>query len=225
MVEPSTRPLSKAVVAVLLLLGGLVSAATWRFVGASEHQAYSPGATPPAKVHVTINKTYHLAVPGGVGALKAAGVAEIASSSGGSSVLGLQCVWSVNGTQGQTLPVSSETVDTKAVDTVGAFVAPASGMMHIRCDNWGTMFVPDADGHPGDPAGWYLILSIVLLTVGAGLGLSALRSGSATGGESDERVANWRDHEESEQIRRYVDQVAGRAAEDGRDDAADAAET
>jgi hypothetical protein len=182
-----SRPLSKAVIAVVLLFGGMVCAGLWRVVSAGEHQPFAPGATPPSSVHVTRDKTYHLAVPGGVGALQSAGVPTITSSTGGSDTLALQCVWAVPGHSAQSLAVSAETVDTKAVDTVAAFNAPLTGRIRVRCDEWGTMFVPDADGHPGDPAGWYLVLTIVLLSVGVGLGLSALRSGTA-----DERAGHRR---------------------------------
>jgi hypothetical protein len=185
MSAPLARPLPKAVIGVVLMLGGMVCAGMWRVVSASEHQPYAPGATPPSVVHVTRDKTYHLAVPGGVSALVSAGVAPIAAPRGGSDVVGLQCVWAEPGRAAQSLAVSGETVDSKAVNQVGAFNAPVTGRIKVRCQDWGTMFVPDADGHPGDPAGWYLVSAVVLLTVGVGLGLSALRTGG--GGHTEDR--------------------------------------
>ena len=75
------------------------------------------------------------------------------------------------------MEISAERVDTKATNTVAHFVAPVSGRLHIDCRNWGTMFVPDANNRSTDVAGAFLVAAIVLLTIGAGLGLSALRSG------------------------------------------------
>jgi hypothetical protein len=165
---------AKAVAALLLILLGLVCAGLYRVVSGTENEVYAPGAVPPNKVHVTVNNTYDLSVPGGVPALLAHGISQLAKSDG-TIVPGLQCEWSKGGAEPQTLTVDAEAIGTKAVNTVGHFTAPVTGNLHIDCTRWGTMFVSDADHHAGDRAGGFLVLCVITLTVGGALGLSALR--------------------------------------------------
>jgi hypothetical protein len=183
--------LTRVAVAAALLLVGLGSLGLWRVLSGSEDLPFSEGASAPTSVHLTKDKDYTLAVPGGVNAMIARGV-PVASSNNGQT-LGLQCDWSRAGdTDTESLSISAESTWTKAENTVGRFTAPATGQIHIDCDNWGTMFVPDADDRSADSSGWALLVAMITLTIGAGLGLSEMRltwergQASRTAGEDDE---------------------------------------
>jgi hypothetical protein len=156
----------KGGVAVGLLIVGLFCLAVWRVLSGSEHQAFAKGATPPASSAVTEGHTYSLAVPGGVPAMLSHGIAKL------NSQLALSCDWSIGTGSPQSLPVSAEAVGTKAETKVAQFVAPVTGKIHVACDGWGAMFVPDADTGSSDPSGYFLLLSIITLTVGGVLALS-----------------------------------------------------
>jgi len=56
----------------------------------------------------------------------------------------------------------------------------------VTCTDLGTVFVPDADNHPGDAAGLFLLLSVVALSVGGMLAMSALYAASSAPRRSDE---------------------------------------
>ncbi len=162
---------TRGAVAAGLLLAGLACLGLWRVASGTEDLPFAKGAIAPASAQVTEAETYSLAVPGGVAAMMAHGVA---GPSGGT--LGLSCLWSVGGSATQALSVSPERVDTKAETTVAHFTAPVSGKLHVECANWGTMFIPDADDAPIDLSGWFLIAAVITLTVGGALALSAARS-------------------------------------------------
>ena len=95
----------------------------------------------------------------------------------GQDVVNLQCTWaqpsSVSGAQ--PLQVSAEATGTKAENTVGHFVAPVTGRIHVDCAGWGAMFVPDSTDRAFDWAGLALLVAVVALTVGGALGLGELR--------------------------------------------------
>jgi hypothetical protein len=177
----------RAALAVGLLLIGLLSLGLWRVISGSEHQAFAKGATPAESYQVTEGKQYSLAVPGGVSAMHSHGIAELTDPSGSKS-LALTCLWSVNGSGSQALNISIEAVDTKAETTVAHFTAPVSGRLSVTCDGWGRMFIPDAGSGSSDPAGWFLMLSIITLTIGAALAMSA---GYATSVQRAELRARW----------------------------------
>lgn len=162
---------SRGAIAVGLLLIGLVSLGLWRVVSGSEHQAFAVGASPADGYLVRQGDQYSLAVPGGVSALTKHGIPTINEQNGQS--LALSCVWSVNGSGGQALNISTEPLDTKAETTVAHFTAPVSGQLSVTCDGWGRMYIPDARSGSGDPSGWFLLLSILTLTLGSSLALSA----------------------------------------------------
>lgn len=183
-------------IAVVSLLLGLVCLGLWRVVSGAENLPYTEGATPAATVKVTEGKTYSLAVPGGTRALLARGV----PSSSGNAVLP-DCVWSIGNSGAQSLTVTAEAVDTKAVNTFGHFEAPISGRLHISCARWGTVFVPDSDDRPSDAAFWYLTLSVLLLSVGLPLTLALLRAAFAA------RSAVSSD--EDDELQEYVDMLGG----------------
>ncbi len=166
-VSPLAR---RAIVAVLLLLAGLSFAALYRILSGTEHHSFSASAVAPASARVTAGKTYDLAVAGGIRALKRRG-ANVASA---------ECEWSSSGSAIQALSVAVEAGDTKATNQVASFVARVTGDLHVDCAGWGVMFIDDADNAGGDTAGWCLVASAVLLALGAGLGVSALRSAYET---------------------------------------------
>ena len=158
----------------MLVLVGLAGLGLWRVLSGTGHQPWDKGASAPPSAQVTGGRTYSLAVPGGVAAMIARGVPV--AQNGGNPTISLQCWWSPVAGERQSLDVSAESSDTKAENTVGHFTAPHTGTVSVDCDGWGAMFIPDADNRPADAAGWALLTSIVALTAGAGLGLSAART-------------------------------------------------
>jgi hypothetical protein len=155
----------RAIIATILLLGGLGLTAAYRVLSGAERQSYSAGALAAATYHVTAGKTYELSVPGGVAALKKSG-ADIATA---------QCEWSSAGSGTRVLPATASGSDTKAIDVVATFTAPDTGEIHVDCSGWGAMYIDNADNAAGDAAGWFLVLGVIALAVGVGLGVSALR--------------------------------------------------
>ncbi len=158
----------RAGAAAVLLLAGLLCWGLFRVISGTEHHAYSAGAVPPVHIRVTATNQYTLSVPGGVAALKRRNVA----------LKQAQCAWSTNGSALQALPVSTDP-NTKATEVVGTFIAPITGDIHIECSGWGPVFVDDANNATGDPAGYFLVLAMITLTLGVGFGLSALRTSTA----------------------------------------------
>jgi hypothetical protein len=165
-------PVRRAAVAVVALLAGLVCLGLWRLIGGTERQPYAPGAEPPRSVHVTQGHTYAIAVSGGVPALLAAGV-PVSTGQNDQQSPDLECDWSTGGGVPESLETTPESTTTKATAVVGSFVAPVSGRITVNCQHWGTVFVPDADDAPGDPSGWFLAASTVLLCAGGAAAMSA----------------------------------------------------
>ena len=194
----SANPIARrAAIAVVLLLAGLALAAAFRVISGTEHQAFAVGAVPPSSTPVTEGKTYELSVPGGVPALKKKGV----------DVTTAQCAWSVAGSGSQVLEVAASGADTKAINTVGTFVSPVNGSIHVDCAGWGPMYIDDADNTPSDVAGWCLVLGVIALAVGAGLGVSAMRMAS-------EASARSRAARDDEQVERLVHVAPGGGKDD-----------
>jgi hypothetical protein len=158
----------RAVAATALTITAVVLFGLYRIGNGSEHHAYSSGTLPAATARLNAGTTYHLAVRGGVD--------EIARRGG--SLAAPPCVWSVADGASQGLTVSVENAQTKAVNTVASFVAPASGDIRIECPGWGAVFVDDAEDSASDAAGWFLALGTLALAIGVPLGLSALRARS-----------------------------------------------
>jgi hypothetical protein len=181
-VAPPQRRNRYGALAILLLLIGIVLAGLSRIASGGERHAYASGAVPPSSVHVTAGETYLLSVPGGVRALQDHGLDPSS----------LTCQWSRQGGTSQSLKVQLYGAGSKATDAIGTFSGPVTGQVYVTCTGWGAMFVDDADDASGDRAGLLLVLCVVALTLGATLGLSALRGlelggGSAgTAGEGDE---------------------------------------
>jgi hypothetical protein len=165
---------TRVAVAAALVLIGLASFGAWRVLSGSEDLPFADGATPPSSALVTKDKTYSLAVPGGVRAMLAGGVPVAAAN--GNQTISLQCTWATGDTtDAQTLTVAAESTSTKAENTVGHFDAPITGRIHVNCDGWGAMFIPDSEDRSADWSGWALLIAIITLTVGGALALSELR--------------------------------------------------
>jgi hypothetical protein len=187
---PSTSRVGtpRAAAATALIVAGLLFAALYRIVGATEHHSFTAGAVAPSSAHVTIDHDYTLSLPGGVKGLQADHV----------DVNTAHCEWSVGGAGSQALTVTVAGAGTKATNVVATFVAPYTGDIHVDCLGWGPMFIDDADDAQGDRAGWLLLLTTITLTVGVALGLAVLRSAGA----DSERAAR-----EDEEIERLVQAV------------------
>lgn len=154
---------------MVLVLTGLLCWGLFRVISATEHHAYSADPVPRRRTLVTATNTYTLSVPGGVVALQRRNV----------PVKDAQCEWSTAGSAMQALPVSTDP-NTKATEVVGTFISPITGDIQIECIGWGPLFVDDANNATGDPAGYFLVLATIALTVGVGVGLSALRASAAS---------------------------------------------
>jgi len=189
MLSPAQAISRRAIAATVLVLLGLAFAATYRIVSGTEHQSFAAGALPPDSSHVTAGKTYQLSVPGGVTTLKARGA----------NVAAPECEWSDGGSASQSLTASAEGTGAKAVNTVATFVAPVTGDIRVDCIGWGAMYIDDADHAPADVAGWFLLLAVAALTVGAGVGVTALRMASEDVALSARRSAG-----EDDEIERLV---------------------
>lgn len=163
-----TQRLRLGPAAVALLMVGVLLCAGYRVASGAEHHAYSSGGPPPGAVRLTAGTSYLLSVRGGMAALRARGADPTAA----------RCDWSVDGSAAQALTVTPLGADTNATDAVASFVAPYTGELQLACDGWGAVYVDDADKTAFDTAGLLLVLATITLTIGAGLGLSALRSAS-----------------------------------------------
>ncbi|WAX57920.1 hypothetical protein M6B22_03930 [Jatrophihabitans cynanchi] len=196
---PASRQQGRmATAAVLLLFAALILAGLCRIVGGTQRHSYSPGAAPPAYARVIENKTYQLAVPGGVHALQGRGV----------DVAQLQCQWSAADSGEQLLDVSSAGANSKATNTIGTFVSPYTGAISVDCSGWGAVFIDDAEGAAPDLSGLFLVLCILALTAGAALALAALRAYAGASRRPG------RPSREDEEVERFVHLVHVRS-EDG----------
>lgn len=182
----------RALTAIALLVAGLVLAGLYRVLSGTEHTAFASGGVPPAADHVTEGKTYELSVPGGVRTLQRRG-ADVTSP---------ECQWSAAGSGAQVLQAQASGSDTKAINVVATFVAPVTGDITVSCAGWGAMFIDDADSAPADVAGWLLILGVIALTVGVGLGVSALRSAGESAGRAGGESAGTAG--EDDEVERFV---------------------
>lgn len=185
-------------VAVVLLVLGILLAGLYRVTSGTERHSYASDAVPPANVHVTTSHSYMISVPGGVSALQDHDL----------SPSGLRCEWSTGGSQAQPLSVQLYGPDAKATNAIGTFTGPLTGQIHIDCAGWGAVFVDDADDAGGDLAGLFLVLCVIALTIGAALGLSALRLRHVASSRDSGRAAS-----EDDEIERLVHIVHVRSAD------------
>jgi len=183
----------------VLLVVGVLLAGLYRVTSGTERHSYASDAVPPANVQVTVGHSYMISVPGGVAALQDHDL----------SPSGLRCEWSAGGSAAQPLSVQLYGPDAKATDAIGTFTAPVTGQIHIDCSGWGAVFVDDADDAGGDLAGLFLVLCVIALTIGAALGLSALRLRNGNSSRDSVRTAS-----EDDEIERLVHIVHVRS-EDG----------
>lgn len=152
--------------AAVLLLGGLLLLGLYRVVGGTEHHAYAPGASPPRSVELTTGHVYHLSVPGGVKALHEHGLAQGT----------LRCTLTAGDATPLPLALNAEPDGSRATNVIASFTAPFTAPARVDCAGWGSVFVDDAEDSAADIAGWFLLAAIVALTLGSGVGLSAVRA-------------------------------------------------
>ena len=163
-------PLPKALVAgAVVVVLGLVSWALYGLAAGRENTAYHANAAPPYAVRLSGGHAYWLAVPGGVGRLRQAGVdpsrlACTATQAGHAAT-----------TLGLTPVVQKYADDTKFLDRVASFVAARSGRFHVACNGVGGVYVANPAGGAFDWSGLWLVLASVALAVGLPLVLSGLR--------------------------------------------------
>jgi hypothetical protein len=196
-VASTSADVRRATIGGLLALLGLLLCVLYRVVDGTESHAYSSGTLPPPSVRLTAGNSYLISVRGGANAIVKNGGALNAP----------QCEWSSGGSPAQPLTVTAYEADTKATNAVGSFVAPVTGPVHVACTGWGAVFVDDADNAPGDVAGWLLLAGVVALTLGGGLAVSALATGS-------HRRASGSAASQQDQVERSVDVAVGGGADD-----------
>jgi len=155
----------KAVLAVGLIALAALFAVLYRIDNSREDHSYNAGATPPTTVRLTKGRTYEISTPGGRSTLAATGASAGA----------LNCNYTtVRGAETAELTTTSLGSDTRTTHAVATFVAPVSGLVHIECRALTATFIDDADNVSGDPAGLFLLLCTISLTIGAMVGLSVL---------------------------------------------------
>ena len=164
---------------LVLLFFGLLSWALYGFQAGRENHSYDPHGTPPASVPVEAGHTYWLAVPGGVTALRAAGLDPTAPT----------CTAAAPGQAPSPLRVTSvvskDATDTRFINRFGSFVAASSGQLRINCAGIGAVYVDNPAGAAFDWSGFWLVLASLALVVGLPLTLSGLRSLGRPGDEHE----------------------------------------
>ena len=154
--------------AALLVAAGLLLWVTSGFAAGRERHSYT-GGRPAASAQVSAGHTYWLAVHGGVRALQARGVDPKT----------VTCTAYRTAGSGVALTLTREVVDTKAVNAFASFVAPATQRISVVCTGVGAVYVDDAQDATFDVGGLLLIAACVVLVIGVGLLLSAVRTGAA----------------------------------------------
>lgn len=162
------RRSSGVLAAALLIAAGLLLWVTSGFAAGRERHSYTAGR-PPGSAQVTAGHTYWLAVHGGVRTLQARGVDPQTVTCTGYRTAG----------SGVALTLAREVVDTKAVNAFASFVASATQRISVVCTGVGAVYVDDAEDATFDLGGLLLIAACVVLVIGVGLLLSALRTGAA----------------------------------------------
>jgi hypothetical protein len=154
----------RSLLAIGLIVLAAVFAVLYRVENSSENHSYNSGATPPLTVHITLGRQYEISTPGGPKALSA----RVGAGS-------LNCNYTaVNGTSTDALDTTRLDDGTRTTHAVATFIAPVTGSVRIECRALQSTFIDDADNVGGDPAGLFLLLCTICLTVGAMLGLSVL---------------------------------------------------
>jgi hypothetical protein len=157
------------------ILGGVLMAmaalfaACYRIADGLGSHSFNAGAQPPAAVRLTAGHLYQLSVPGGMAALRKAGIDPNVPS----------CTWSSAGTASAVLTVQPLGADNKSIHAVATFVSPVTGRVRVDCGAWGEVFVDDADDAGTDLAGFFVLAATCALTVGGALVMWALWRGEA----------------------------------------------
>jgi hypothetical protein len=161
---PRTGGVRGGLAVVLVALAALF-AVLYSIDNSRESHSYNRGATPPTTVHITSGRQYEISMPGGPSALTARVGATAA----------LNCNYSqLGGSSTNALETTRLGSDTRTTHAVGTFIASVTGLVHIECRSLSSTFVDDADDVSGDPAGFFLLLATICLSLGVMLGLSAL---------------------------------------------------
>jgi hypothetical protein len=161
----AARLTGRAAVAVALIALAVVFAVLYRIENSREDHSYNSGSPPPVNVKITLGQQYEVSTPGGMSRLIAQGGLPSA----------LNCNYTpVDGTQTRQLNTTALPTDTRTTHSVATFIAPVSGVVRIECRALGATYIDDADNVGSDPAGLFLLLCTIALTLGAALGLSVL---------------------------------------------------
>jgi hypothetical protein len=164
---------------MVLVFVGLLSWVLYGYQAGRENHSYKPHGAPPASVRVESGHTYWLAVPGGVTALRAAGLDPTAPT----------CTAAAPGQgpgQLRVTPVVSKDVsDTRFINRFASFVAAASASLRINCTGIGAVYVDNPAGAAFDWSGFWLVLASLALVVGLPLILAALRGLGRPGDEHE----------------------------------------
>ena len=123
-----------AIAAVVLLIAAVLCFGLSASFKATGRHAYNSGQ-PASTFALTAGKQYQLSVRGGRSALTARGLSADQP----------QCSWSLGNAVAQALTVSPLPADTRSVNVVATFVAPATGRLDIGCATWGAVFVDDSE--------------------------------------------------------------------------------
>ena len=163
--EADGRRAGRGALAVILIVLGVLFAVLYRIDNSGENHSYSAGGKAPSYVQLTAGKQYEISARGGMKALIAAG------GSAGS----LNCSYTPSdGNTTSHLDTTALAADTRATHTLATFIAPVSGMVRVECRALAVTYIDDADNVSGDPAGLFLLLCTISLSVGAMFGLSSL---------------------------------------------------
>jgi len=150
---------ARLVAGLLLVLLALVVFAGSRLAADHQHHAYDPQPTPPQAYRLVAGATYQLSTPGGVAALRDAGVTT------GS----LSCAY--RGSDGIRRPMSlaSTVDDDRDLNVFATWQAPAAGEFGVSCLGLDRVFIDDAAGSGTDVAGALVVLTTVLGFAGVAL--------------------------------------------------------
>jgi hypothetical protein len=148
-----------------LIILGILFAVLYRYENSRENHSYNDGGAAPIYVHLTAGKQYEISTPGGMDAL-----AKV-----GSSASALNCNYTPqDGPATAVLTTTSLGTGTRTTHAVATFTSPVTGLVRVECRALQSTYVDDADNVGGDPAGLYLLLCTITLSIGAMFGLSAL---------------------------------------------------
>jgi hypothetical protein len=163
--EHSGPRTGRGALAVALIILGILFAVLYRYENSRENHSYNDGGAAPIYVHLTAGKQYEISTPGGMDALVKVG----------SSASALNCNYTPqDGPATAVLTTTSLGTGTRTTHAVATFSSPVTGLVRVECRALQSTYIDDADNVGGDPAGLYLLLCTITLSVGAMLGLSAL---------------------------------------------------